>query len=256
MTRSDKTSMGKGGSVFLTTLWSEMQRVRTCNEARQREAINVIVQRYWKPVYCFLRRKGYNNEIAKDLTQGFFFEIVLGKDLIQQADQSIGRFRTFLLRALENYIIDVHRTETRLKRCPKGSVSSLEGQDGSVLPLVAEQMKPDEAFAYVWASNLLDEVLAEVERGCSRDGKQIHWELFRAKVLEPIKEGGDPPTLRELCARLEVENETVASNMIITVKRRFKVVLSGYIRDQVGTEQEVSEEIRDLMNIFEEGRAA
>jgi len=58
-----------------------------------------------------------------------------------------------------------------------------------------------------------------------------------------------------LCARLEVENETVASNMIITVKRRFKVVLSGYIRDQVGTEQEVSEEIRDLMNIFEEGRA-
>ncbi len=250
MVYSGKTSMGEGGSIFLTTLWSEIQRVRTCDAVRQREVIDTICRKYWKPVYCFLRRKGYNNETAKDLTQGFFYEIVLGKGLIQQADQTIGRFRTFLLRTLEHYLITVHRTETRKKRRPQGSVSSLEGQDGSILPLIAQEMQPDQAFSYVWASNLLDEVLAEVERACHRDGKQKHWELFRARVLEPITEGGEPPALRELCDRLEVENEALASNMIITVKRRFKVVLSAYIRDEVGTEQEVIEEIHDLMTVF------
>ncbi|MFC1763491.1 RNA polymerase sigma factor [Planctomycetota bacterium] len=251
----DKTTMGGARSHFETTQWSEIIKVKIQDETQRRDILDNLTRKYWKPVYSYLRRKGYDNDAAKDLTQGFFVEVVLGKDLIQQADQTIGRFRTFLLAVLEKYLITVRRSQTRKKRHPQGNLFSLEGLDIPVLPLASKQMQPDDAYHYVWASELLDEVLAEVKRGCIRDQKQTHWELFQARVLDPIMNGDEPPSLRELCEGLGIDNEGVASNMIVTVKRRFKVTLGKYIRERIDTDEEVDQEIRDLMNILSKGCA-
>ena len=114
--RHDKTTMGGAKHTFQTTLWSEIQNVKTLDEDKRQIIIGNFLKKYWKPVYCYIRRKGYDNEPAKDLTQGFFHEIVLGHNLIQQADQTKGRFRTFLLTTLDRYVTNVYRRETAQKR--------------------------------------------------------------------------------------------------------------------------------------------
>jgi RNA polymerase sigma-70 factor (ECF subfamily) len=81
--QSDRTSMGGAETRFQRTCWTDILNAKTLDEPRRREVTNDLIKKYWKPVYCYLRRKGCSNEAAKDLTQGFFHEIVLGRDLIQ-----------------------------------------------------------------------------------------------------------------------------------------------------------------------------
>ena len=89
----DHTSLGGEGRTFPPTEWT---RLIHCP---QREVVLAeLCRKYWKPVYCYLRSMGLGNEQAKDLTQGFFTEKVLGQDLVQKADREKGRFRNFLLR--------------------------------------------------------------------------------------------------------------------------------------------------------------
>ena len=132
--RSDEyTDMGGVGEAFLTTHWSLIEDVGASDDKRNRALVSLLLKKYWKPVYCYLRQKGYDNEKAKDLTQGFFHEVVLGRALIQKADQSKGRFRTFLLTALSRYLISVREYETARKRIPQHRLISLDLIDQSSL---------------------------------------------------------------------------------------------------------------------------
>ncbi|UCG59806.1 MAG: sigma-70 family RNA polymerase sigma factor [Phycisphaerales bacterium] len=250
MKHSDRTTMGGDKSVFQTTVWSDICLVRTLDQGRRDAAINDLIKAYWKPVYCYLRRKGLDNERAKDLTQGFFEEIVLGRQLVQRADETKGRFRTFLLTALDRYVTSVHRRDFAAKRRPKEGIIPLQDLDETSVSVAAEGMSPGSTFNYVWASELLQAVLANVQEGCEQDGKQVHWQLFHARVLNPIISGAEPPSLAELCERLNVAGTVKAENMIVTVKRRFQAALRRHIRDHVESEEDVDEEIRDLMNIL------
>ena len=250
MVEFDKTSMGGEDEAFQTTSWEEIQDAQKSNETHKKEIIDKLLSRYWKPVYCYLRRKGYENESAKDLTQGFFHEIVLERDFIQQPDETKGRFRTFLLKALDRSVVSAHRTDVAEKRHPKDGLISLKDFDEASLPLPSEAMMPDEAFTYYWASVLLDEVLTEVEQACSQEGKEKYWAVFRARVLKPIMEGIEPPSLTVLCQLLGIESETKVSNMIVTVKRRFQSVMRRRLSLHVSSDEEVKQEICDLMKIL------
>lgn len=194
--------MGGQKSDFPTTRWSEIGAAGADDQTRRSQVIDSLAAKYWKPVYCYLRRRGYANDPAKDLTQGFFCELVLGQELIRRANKAKGRFRTFLLTALNHYVSNIHRAQLREKRHPKGTILSLQEFDEPSVSLTAKDMKPDEAFTYVWALELLQEVLAEVETGCRLDGKTKHWEVFRARVLEPIMHGAKAKPLGRLCAQL------------------------------------------------------
>jgi hypothetical protein len=110
MQRRDYTDMGGTVGAFLTTHWSLIEDVKK-RPNEDRALIGLLLERYWKPVYCYLRQKGYDNEQAKDLTQGFFHEIVLNLNLIQRANQSKGRFRSLLLYALNQYLMNEKRRE-------------------------------------------------------------------------------------------------------------------------------------------------
>lgn len=250
MRRSDRTDMGGDRGVFPTTRWSEIGDANALDETRRKTVIDYLVRKYWKPVYCYLRRKGCDNESAKDLTQGFFYELVLNRELVQQAKKAKGRFRTFLLTALDHYVINVHRAKEREKRRPKGTVVSLEAFDEASVSLASKDMTPAEAFTYVWAQEILNEVLTQVEAGCCSDGKEKHWEVFRARVLEPIMCGSEARSLGELCKRYGIGDETKASNMIITVKRRFQAVMKSRVRLYVDSDEDVEKEINDLMAVL------
>ncbi len=243
------TDIGGTGNEFATTQWTVIGKIRS-GDGRKRDLVGDLLKRYWKPVYCYLRRKGYDNEQAKDLTQGFFQEVVLGRKLIQQADRAKGRFRTFLLFALEWYLKSVHRKKTAKKRLPESRMIPLERIDPADLPEPVDGLTPKDSFNYTWVSALLDKVLAEVEAECCNHGITLHWKAFHARVLAPIMENTEPPSLAKICDKYGIEDGTKASNMIVTVKRRFQAALKQHLRQSVTSDAEVNEELRELMQFF------
>lgn len=250
MDRYEHTSIGGTVEAFLTTHWSVIDKIAADDDTPNHALINELLKKYWKPVYCFLRRKGYDNEQAKDLTQGFFVEVVLNRELIKRADSSRGRFRTFLLSALEQYLARLYRKETARKRIPKDKLLKLEQIDPAELPEPVGELTPEESFNYAWVSQLLDKVLAEVEAKCHTDDKTLHWQVFHDKVLQPIMENTHAPSLTEICNKYGIEGERKASNMIVTVDRRFQAALKRHLRRSVTGDAEVDEDLQELMKIF------
>ncbi|UCD51655.1 MAG: sigma-70 family RNA polymerase sigma factor [Phycisphaerales bacterium] len=250
------TTMGGRQRAFQTTHWTEIQRAKTHDEERRQASVNSLMQRYWKPVYWCLRRKGCSNDEAKDLTQGFFCEVVLGRELIQQADEAKGRFRTFLLTALNRYVTSVYRKENARKRRPATGLVSLETKGLPDMPAGEAGVSPEHAFHYAWATNILDQVLAQIQDEYCGSGRPTHWEVFRRKILLPIFHGAEEPSLSEICEKCGIASEKQASNMLITIKRRFAVLIRRVLRQYFGSDAQVDEEFAELLEILATGRAA
>ncbi len=247
----ERTDMGGTTEAFLTTQWSLIQDIRQ-REDRDRALIGTLLEKYWKPVYCYLRRKGYPNEQAKDLTQGFFHEIVLNKNLVQRADQAKGKFRSFLLHALNQYVINENERQSAQKRIPPGGLVPIDTIDPAAIPESAGPLDPEESYHYAWLASLLDEVLREVEASCLRDGLETHWKVFQERVVEPILRNTRPASLTELRERYGIEDEKKASNMAVTVKRRFQVALKEHVRRTVLTDDQIGAEMEELMKFWGE----
>ncbi len=248
------TIMGGPGGSFENTLWQEIIEARTLDVDRRAEMMGKVLGRYWKPVYCYLRHRGFTNEQAKDLTQGFFCWRVLRRDLVQSADPGKGKFRTLLLSALDRYVIDEHRKASAAKRSPEGGVLSLEGLEVDPLPEPSGQASPEQAFHRTWAMALLDEALGEVHAGCIEDGLEAHWKIFQARCIRPILEGVEPESPDHLRERLGVSSNKQVSNMALTVKRRFAAAIRKRLREVAGSEAEVDDELRELMAVLSSGQ--
>ena len=255
MNGHDHTSMGGSREAFHTTEWSVIELIREGSEPSSVGMINDLLGRYWKPVYCYLRRKGYKNEQAKDLTQGFFHEVVLGRSLMEHAEKSRGRFRTFMLTALQQYVAGVHRKQTAQKRSPKGELLGLDDLEPGEEIEAPAQFSPEESFHYAWAAQLLDCILAEVRDKCCADGKMLHWQVFHDRVLGPILRNTTAPPLGEVCHKYGIGSPSKASNMIVTVNRRFQAGLKRHIRRSVIQDSDVEAEFKELMQIFSISRA-
>jgi len=250
MKRDDMTDMGGTGQAFLTTHWSIIENVGTSEDDKNRALISLLLGKYWKPVYCYLRRKGHDNEQAKDLTQGFFHEVVLGRNLIQKADQSKGRFRSFLLIALNRYLITAKTGQAAQKRIPKSKLVSLDVTDLHELRQAASELTPEDSFNYAWVSLMLEQVLQEVEAKCHQDGKTVHWHVFHDRILDPIMDKTDAPSMKEICRKYAIESEAKASNMMVTVKRRFQTALRNHLRNLVVSEDQIDEELAEILRFL------
>ena len=253
--RSDEhTSIGQTRESFQTTHWTAIETIGSNDDICIRALVGDLLKAYWKPVYCYLRHKGYHNEQAKDLTQGFFHEVVLSRELIQRADRTKGRFRTLLLRALDRYLISMHRKQTARKRIPQDKLISLENTGFHELPAVVDNLKSEEVFHYAWVCEMLDRMLEAVEMECRQRGMAMHWGLFHDRVLHPIVTSTEPPPLEELCHKYGIEATTKASNMIFAVKRRIQAAARRLLHQSVASEHEIDEEIVELLKFLTEGR--
>jgi len=245
-----RSNAGDRKGLFPTTHWTNIFEARSGDEPGRQNALGELLTRYWKPVYCYLRSKGHPHEEAKDLTQSFFQEVVLGRGLVQKADRARGRFRTFLLTALNRYATSVHRAEQAKRRMPEGGLIHLDGIEGSNNLVPVHYPTAREVFDYAWASALLDQVLAEVAKECHAKGRNTYWEVFRARVLAPILDNAQAPPLADVCKQFGVDNEPKASQMIFSVKELFRKVARRHIRQLVRCDDEVDDEIQYLMKIL------
>ena len=246
----DRTSLGGAGSKFTTTQWSCILSAKTKNETRRRMILNNLIETYWKPVYCYLRKKDFDNDTAKDITQNFFCEIVLKGNLIKKADQSKGRFRNFLLVALECYIVSTLRRENRIKRGGQVNIIKLDLADLANISALQSMQSPDQAFYYGWITDIIDQVLEEIENEYCSTMRASHWNAFRLRVLDPILNDTKPPRMSEICSICKIEKESKASNMIKTVERRFSSVLIRHLRDLASSDEEAEEEFRDILEFL------
>lgn len=246
----DRTDMGGVREAFLTTHWSLIEDIKE-HEDKDRALIGLLLKRYWKPVYCYIRRRGYDNEQAKDLTQGFFHEVVLNRHLVQRADPLKGRFRSFLLHALCQYLAGEQRKENARKRIPPAKLVPLDAVEPSALPASVQELDPEACFDHVWKAELLNRVLVELQERYVAQGMAAHWYLFRDRLMSPSLEGRDAPSLAQLCRKYGIVNETRASNMLGTVKRQFRSVLQKHIRQTVASSQAAGEELREMFTFFQ-----
>ena len=249
MDYDDRTDIGGAGETFLTTHWSLIEHVQR-HEDRDRALIGLLMQRYWKPVYCYLRRTGHGNEGAKDLTQAFFHEVVLDRNLIGRVDPAKGRFRTLLLHALKQYLVDEKRRETAQKRIPADKLVPLDAVKPEALPDSQLELGPEQSFDYAWKAQLLEQVLGEVEKHYVSQEKETHWNVFRDRLLEPTLEDAQAPSLSALCERYDIAGEVQASNMLTTVKRYFQSTLREYVRQTVLSGEAVEEELGEIFKFL------
>ena len=247
----DKTDMGGLREAFLTTHWSLVQNIQT-DDDKDQVLISLLLDRYWKPVYCYLRHKGFDNEQAKDLTQGFFHEVVLNRNLVQRADQSKGRFRTFLLHALDQHLLNEKRKEATKKRSPKGRLVSFDSVNPPALPEAVSSLNPEDSYNYAWTASMLDQVLSEVKAGCLEGGLELHWNVFEDKVAQPILSNASTPSWADICGKYGIDDQKKAANMLTTVKRRLQKALTQYLHNTATSDDEMRQEFAEIVQFFSE----
>lgn len=246
--------MGGIRDKFLSTHWSLVEGVKE-QGGREQALLDLLIQRYWKPVYCYLRRKGYPNEKAKDLTQGFFHEVVLNRRLIERADAARGSFRSLLLHALGQYLIDEKRKERTQKRIPRDKLVPLDIENTERLTESVQAFDAEESFNYAWRVDLLDRALNEIRESYTNQGMEVHWRLFHDHVLAPILQGREPPPLKESFLQYGLGSAAAASHMLTTVKRRLQNVLKKHVRHMALTSEAMEEELKEIQKFFQKDGA-
>jgi RNA polymerase sigma-70 factor (ECF subfamily) len=218
---------------------------------RSLEALDRLVRRYWPAVYAFFRSSGQQVEEASDLTQSFVCDVMLKRSLLRGADPSRGRFRALLLTALRNYLCEHHRSATRVRASHRGmpplKLDPIELEHTEVSP----QLTPEAAFCARWSATLVRHVLEEVRAHCLKDGLEVHWAVFEARVVRPMLLGQPPAGYAELIQRLDLPDVSQASNMMITVKRRFARALYAEVGRTVSDPSKVDEELAELLRDLE-----
>jgi len=135
---------------------------------------------------------------------------------------------------------------------PKGKLVALDVVDSDALAAVSEDMSPDESFNCASVSSLLERVFEEVENSCHQDGMTVYWKVFEERILQPIMDQTDPPSVKEICSKYGIEDGHKLANMIITTKRRIQSALEKHVQKLVTSPEEVIDELQEMARFFPE----
>jgi len=206
-------------------------------------ALERLCRAYWYPLYAHIRRRGHDSQEAPDLTQAFF-ERLLEKSFLRAVDRNKGRFRTFLLTALDHFLANEWRRGHTRKRGGGRSVISLD--DDTVEERYrlepAHHETPEKLFERRWALTLLDQAMNRLGEESASSGKAA---LFDA--VKPLI-GGDRADLphSELAVRLGL-TENALNLALLRLRRRYGELIREEIAGTVASPQEVEEELRSLI---------
>jgi DNA-directed RNA polymerase specialized sigma24 family protein len=236
-------------NLLCETDWSLIGMAGDADNASSR-AMELISRRYWPVVYGYARASGCDGHEASDITQGFMCDVVLGGKLLSTADPARGRFRSLLRAAVRNYVVSQHR-----KRHGRGARSSAGDSVRSVDQPAAcsGELAPEAMFDAQWAAALIGRVLQDVRRHYIEQCQESHWEVFVGRVVRPMLFNEQPTSYDALVQRFDLSDASQASNMMITVKRKFARAMREEVRQTVLEATDVDDELRELMGILERG---
>ena len=210
------------------------------------EALATLCEAYWRPLYAYVRQRGHSVDDAQDLTQEFFVRL-LDKRTLQVADRERGRFRSFLLASLKNFLANEWRRDAAEKRGGGRSVISLDFDDGEGCYRLepSHNQTPERIFERQWALTLLDRALTKLRAEFDVAGKT---ELFgRLKMFL----GGSESTVpyRELGRQLDM-SEGAVKVAVHRMRRRYRALLREEIQHTVAAPEDVDEELGQLFDIL------
>jgi RNA polymerase sigma-70 factor (ECF subfamily) len=198
---------------------------------------------YWPPLYAYLRRRGYSVEDAQDLTQGYFSRL-LEKGYLEHADAARGRFRSFLLTSLKNFIANEWHREHAQKRGGDTPVLTLEdAARAEQLYAAAPDLSPERIYERNWALAVLNRATAALAAEFLAAGKQ--------QVFDGLKQflTGDAGELKysQAAAALGM-SEGAARVAVYRMRGRFRDLLRAEIGRTVSAPEEIDEELRFLLS--------
>jgi len=155
-----RESIPQRRSSFATTQWPLVRAAGDEESPDARGALATLCETYLYPLYAFVRRRGHDSSAAEDLTQGFF-AFLLEKDSLKAADRERGRFRSFLLASLKNFLTNEWNRERAQKRGGGQAILSLElaRAEGQLQLEPADDRTPEDTFDQRWASTQLARVM-------------------------------------------------------------------------------------------------
>jgi len=165
MNRRAHNQFHKFSVYFPQTEWKYLGNNRNMSEA-SKIGLKHFAEQYWIPLHSYLVAKGHSEAAADDIVQGFITDKVMAGRFLQKADQEKGRFRTVLLAALNNYIIDLHRSQKRDKAHTFWSLDD-ENQAGSDVGDISDS--PEQIYNRTWAQTLVSEALQQVQQQSAKD---------------------------------------------------------------------------------------
>lgn len=229
---------------FPTTAWNMVRAAKKDDSPEYLAAMNRFIAGYWRPVFYFMRTRGYAFELAQDLTQEFFARWV-ELDWIDKADPDRGRFRSFLLKVLVRFLSD-HGA----KRAPKQQL--FEGQFVAISALVGEDDRefdpsttetPEEVFMRSWAQAVIDSVLHRVSRWCEDRGRPDWSEIFFLHHFSPPHQ--KKMNKQTLADRFGLSRDQIRY-AIEQVNEQFATSLRQEVADQVDNDADIDAEIGEL----------
>ena len=226
---------------FPTTTWTLVVNAGHRTDAVSSQALASLCERYWYPLYAYVRRRGYAVEQAQDLTQEFFARVI-EKRYIERADRNKGRFRTFLLSSLTCFLSDDMDRRQALKRGGGCTALSFEIRNGEEIyrrePSHTET--PERIFERRWAMAVLERALARLRNEFG--GEADHFERLKIFLSG---EGGAAAPYAELARELNT-TEGALKTAIHRLRKKYREVLRAEIAETVAEPGEIEGEIRYL----------
>jgi RNA polymerase sigma factor (sigma-70 family) len=229
-------------NYFATTHWSVVITAGRHDTGRAHIALETLCKTYWHPLYAYVRRRGYNPTDAQDLTQGFFAHL-LGRNALATVDRARGKFRSFLLASMNNFLSD-EWDKSRAQKRDGGNVLSLDTASAETryLEQANSELTPEKVFDQRWALTLLEHVYEALRQDYQREGKA---ELFESLRFSLMGERNEVP-YSELARRLSM-NEGAVKVAVHRLRQTYRKRLREKIAETVATPAEIEEELRCLL---------
>ena len=233
---------------FDTTRWRLILKTRDSDPNAAPSALEELCQIYWQPLYAYLRKSGQDPESARDLTQGFFTQLLERHDL-DKADPERGRFRSFLLTALINYSRNQWARESAQKRPARNGAISIDvsAAEGGLREMLTDHTTPEQLFERQWALALLQSAVDALREEFAHSGKSERFEALSPYLTVDVK----PASYEELSDRLGISPGAVKV-AVHRLKNRYGEIIRQKVADTVNDPKEVDGEIAHLLTVFDQ----
>lgn len=235
--------LAKDGA-FPTTRWSMVIDAGHESSSQRHAALQTLCLAYWYPLYSFIRRKGRSHHEAEDGTQEFLARL-LASDAIGQARPDLGRFRSYLLKAMNNFLINEWQRASASKRGGGITPLSLHFDDAAerfALEPADPGLTPEQSFDRNWAQGLIDQVIAELRAEYAGSGRGVLFDELGPRIWSTTHLDSAEQSAKRI--GLTDQAYHVALHRL---RRRVGERLRAHVAETVATDAEVDSELQHLV---------